>query len=1168
MDEQFIRYVEEQLDNHEQRIIDLFAQTNSLTTAMDEQRDKISSKLSILERNIDTAIQYVITAADNANVNKPEGYDETVQKIENLYNKYHDEMIPVLLELQEAGIPGTGWTWLITQMEQCNASLNNLPSIARELGVIELGLVSSNDGADITNKIKNFCFVHGTFVTEYGSLDLTGWAAKDRGVLVSLTGETFILTVTEDNVTVFPFNIKQENDNGISKSARLLIEAMVDADITAKQLVELQRDITTIKNTDKVDTLKIVDLGLLEKETGGKIILEKIEEGLQTVKMTLGGLTLVGPMVREEKKAFGLLTDQEHNVWNVNLLGYQIIAHNLGAQGELISNNLVSADMNLMLQMLQDVSREVSAINNPAGDVYVLKETVQTLQQEMDDIRDNTDTKAANQDFEDLLAAVGTNSKVEGKSLLQMLLDLKHDVNQLQIAAGQETEHTSVEDDSVFDYSIAVSEQHKTFLKIMRTLLTATKDITGDTLITHGLISVTPTSVANWKTIFINNAVWSDDINSFLNSFGIDLTNLDTGSILGEDTGSGISYRKDDVILSDINQALIYPPVDYTFSHENMDPVTVRTTKKEGVQLFVQPLIELSSSKQQTMSKIVSWYLPASLRLIEQATSLSFNSKTSALSKIRLKSKDSFVTFAKKGLIIVFDNWPSGVNVKTPGSKDLITVNSTVVDPETKKVSGIVLDINGNYYSKVTGNNGIGVNGVTVTLDRALCLSLVEAVLATNISEWNSIPLWFRESIAGLVVGYDDLMSTDITELLLNKTRLERALSINSKDDWESWENQKDAATAGYLLLRYILYKIEEKQQQGVTPTEDMISPAAVKFKQLISHMATSRYTIPTIILDNAIATTNKFATANDLVNNFTSALQRSFNKQESYTTFLENECGIILFNEDNGSILGYDAGGEKVITADNLIWTDQDIVVSYPSNFIHLDGYPTYFKYIDNTLFMFPDKNSLTEDEKYMLGLISSKILPSVLGLIKTVTGLSFNKLSKGIVKVNGDIKTYNTPFIFITLDNNDASPYVLTEKEPVKASFTRNTNGLAESVTLTINSQYYSKIVQDNPHGISDITTMKQPLDILILQEMVKAAIATSIAGAHYPFWFTEGLANLVTGADTEMVSTFSVLLIDIDRTVTALSSDITDMASFTAPSDPGAAGYAILRYLMKQL
>lgn len=1166
MDEQFIRYVEEQLDNHERRIVDLFDQTNDLTAAMDEQRDKISSKLSVLERNIDTAISYVIAAADDAAAGKPDGYDETVQKIETLYNKYHNEMVPVLLELQEAGIPGAGWTWLVNQMEQCNNSLNNLPTIARELGVTELGLVSSNDGADIRNKIKDFCFIHGTFVTEQGSLDLTGWAVKDRGLLISLTGETFSLTVIENNIIIRPFFIKQENDSGISKEARLLVETMVDADITAKQLVELQRDIIAIKSLDKVETLKIVDLGLLEKETGGKIILEKTEEGLQTVKLSLGGLTLIGPMVREKKKVFGLLTDQENNVWNVNLSGYQIIAHNLGAQGELISNNLVSADMNLMLQMLQDVSREVSAINNPAGDVPVLKETVRTLQQEMDDIRDTADAKAANQDLKDLLEAVGTNSKIEGKSLLQILLDLKHDVNQLKTAADQETKSTSTVDDSVFDYSIAVSEQHKIFLKIIRTLLTATKDLKGDALITHGLISSTPVSIANWKTTFVNNAVWSDDINSFLNSFGVNLTNLDTGSILGEDTGSGTSYKKDDVILSDISQTLVYPPVNYTFNHEDMDPVTMRTTKKEGLQLFVQPLTELSVSKQETMSKIVNWYLPASLKLIEQATSLGFNSKTSALSKIRLKSTNGFVTFDKKGLILVYDIWPVGIGVRTPGSKDLITVNSVVIDPETKKAVSIVLDINGNYYSKVTGNNGIGVNGVTVTLDRALCLSLVEAVMATNISEWINAPLWFREGIAGLIVGYDDLMSSDITELLLNRTRLERALSINSKDEWESWENQNDTATAGYLLLRYILYKIEEKQQQGVTPAENLISPAAVKLKQLISHMATSRYTVPAVILDNAIASTNKFATVKNLTDSFVEALQRSINRQESYTTFLEKECGIILFNEDNGSILGYDAGGEEIITANNLIWTDQDTVISYPTNFIHLDGYPSYFRYIDNTLFMFPNKNELTDDEQYTLGLISSKILPAVLGLIKVITGLSFNRLSKGIVKVDNDIKTYNTPFIFVTLDNNGASPYVLTEDEPVKASFTRNSNGLAESINLTISSQYYSKIVQDNPHGISDITNMKRPLDTLILQEMVKAAIAVNIAGTPYPFWFTEGLANLITGADAEMVSTFSVLLTDIERTVIALS-DITDIAGFTAPSDPSAAGYALWRYLMKQ-
>ena len=103
----------------------------------------------------------------------------------------------------------------------------------------------------------------------------------------------------------------------------------------------------------------------------------------------------------------------------------------------------------------------------------------------------------------------------------------------------------------------------------------------------------------------------------------------------------------------------------------------------------------------------------------------------------------------------------------------------------------------------------------------------------------------------------------------------------------------------------------------------------------------------------------------------------------KNWHTFLVEKCGIILDNKDIGAISGADAGGSKVKTADNLLPATGK--AKYPVG--------TYFTVEGMTLYGIPPKDTLTEDEKYIVQGLYSWWLRDALKLIKTSYGFSFDE-------------------------------------------------------------------------------------------------------------------------------------------------------------------------------
>ena len=1141
-----------------------------LSQTVADLRQEIKSSLIRVISGCNVAVKRVEEAVESYKAGKPDGYDELIRTVTDLKNVQDIMLTPFLANLQVSGLSYDFVQTLNNKIETAKTVLNNKTAAQTNLISVNIGMVTPTSGNLISEKVsRGVSFVSMIFSDGTKSTSLQGcWTQQERsgsGILTDFEGNAFLVVQEGDNVRIKLLEEGKEQETALITADELAaVKDIAGSGITAEKLQSMISDINRLK-TSGFKTLPVISVGAVTAEGGATAILEKTDDGLNVIKVTIGGVTLVGPWTKENTYGYGLLTDSENNVWRVHLNGLDIVAQKIDNTDDITSSNVVSADYEEMLKTISEISNLAQFMVEPDGRIDTLEKQMVSLEDMISPVTDNVNANFTKiSDFNNLVNAVGTTATVDGKNLLQMVLDLRAEVNLLK--SSSVTEEVTALNPAVFNYKgEAVSSQHEIFLKIIRNMAEkGSRDITGATLISQGLLGLTARDLAVWIDDFITNALWCEDIDTFLNSFGIDLDNFDTGSILGYDTGSGITKKITDVINADYEQQLVYPATTYVFSDDKLfgGSYSMRLTKRNGLDILVQMPEQLSESQRETVKKTIAWYIPASLDLVEKATSLSFNSFSSKLSKIRLSGKnDSFVTFDKKVVVLVFDAWDAAFGVTVPKENDTITVSYPALDSDSKKAAAVVFDINGNYYSQISGNNGIGINSAPQTFDRAVCHAIATAVFACNISNYDTLPFWFKEGLASLVYGFDDKITDDVKELLRSRTRLEKAFS-SVIADYANWENSKDPAITGYLFLRYLISKLTAKDKEVIS--YDGLAEGARLTKTMLQNMATSKEQNSMVILDEGImSVTDKFKTAADIRNSFLSALEKSQEKGEKLSAFLTRECNLSVYTDSEGKTQGYDIAGTWPYDIRSRNMPEN---TGYPSNVIHFDSQPVHFKYVDGTLFMFPNITDLTEHEQYTLAEVADCYLPTALDIIKESTGFSFNrKLKVGIIKdIDGTVKTYNTPFVFVTFDKNKISPYSLNDDDLVKTDCHVRSDGFVDAVNLTISTKYFSRIKDNFAEGISYDYPDSKPLGTLILQELIKAALAVNLTDNRYPLWFTNGFAAAVSNDD--LFDKISDVLSDIRRTETALNLDAQDLNSFVDITDPVVAGFVLLHYFVR--
>ena len=270
----------------------------------------------------------------------------------------------------------------------------------------------------------------------------------------------------------------------------------------------------------------------------------------------------------------------------------------------------------------------------------------------------------------------------------------------------------------------------------------------------------------------------------------------------------------------------------------------------------------------------------------------------------------------------------------------------------------------------------------------------------------------------------------------------------------------------------------------------------------------------------------------------------RDYDKQVD--KFLKNYCGITLDNADTGAITGADAGGKKVKTKESIVQESGSL--SYPV------GDKTT---INGLTFHWPDKSSLSKDERAIVERLNSWWAKGALDLIQESYGLSFAE--KGAT-----VKDIGVNFYY---DASDYSrPWVSYDASPT----TGKTNGL----TLNINMYHFVGFDRQNVNGvISDDYVNGGSADYLdrgLAHVLAQGIIAANVD--HFlemPSFVSEGLAGLVHGQDdemryivTDMVSKDPESIGNWKKMFASKAQDNNFEYGYYA-----SAGYMLFRYLAKQ-
>lgn len=264
---------------------------------------------------------------------------------------------------------------------------------------------------------------------------------------------------------------------------------------------------------------------------------------------------------------------------------------------------------------------------------------------------------------------------------------------------------------------------------------------------------------------------------------------------------------------------------------------------------------DISNSVQDTIIKALnSEWLKASFDMVSEAYGLNFTDGMASVTEMDVVCKE----------------------VTDPSLATALAYVTVTSDSVSGKATALSLTVNMKYYNYMNEKdpNGSSFSSGSQYLDRTIAHELTHAVMASNIKHFRDLPLFVIEGFAEVTHGIDDNRTSALEHL--------GALSMGASGD--------DAYAGGYAFLRYM------NKQCGGNSVKNFV-------QGLVQYGGNN--------VDKAVnfATSGRFSTLNDMVNDFNSAKAAAANTR----SFLLNSCGIDLDNPDKGSILGSDAGHGEV---------------------------------------------------------------------------------------------------------------------------------------------------------------------------------------------------------------------------------------------------------------
>ena len=315
-----------------------------------------------------------------------------------------------------------------------------------------------------------------------------------------------------------------------------------------------------------------------------------------------------------------------------------------------------------------------------------------------------------------------------------------------------------------------------------------------------------------------------------------------------------------------------------------------------------------------------------------------------------------------------------GIGFYNGASVNEITVNFTEEASNTlayvtnwysagQKASKLELYINMSYYNSVDTTNENGVaQSTSMYLDRTLAHEFVHAAMAANITDFNTLPKWYKEGGSAEIVHGADIRSYTMLNLLQNPSTLSATLNGSS-------DAGDDVYAAGFMLMRYMA-KASVDSGNAFSPT----SVAKKLMQELVANGASG--------FDAAISTASggTFSGEADLISQFMAVVNAgNISSYADAKTLLENSFSIIIDNDDTGAITGSDAGGGSSKNAEDIVpektkpnsWA---MPTSSSSTFSGLrviwpDGYITDISSVDGSTYTYGEARMTEKKLKMQVG-------------------------------------------------------------------------------------------------------------------------------------------------------------------------------------------------------
>ena len=284
-------------------------------------------------------------------------------------------------------------------------------------------------------------------------------------------------------------------------------------------------------------------------------------------------------------------------------------------------------------------------------------------------------------------------------------------------------------------------------------------------------------------------------------------------------------------------------------------------------------------------------------------------------------------------------------------------------------------------------------------------------------------------------------------------------------------------------------------------------------------------------------ASDGEYSTANALIAQMTLDA-----RNHGADNFLKDDCGIILDNADTGAIIGWDAGGSEVKTAESIV-EEHGAMQNFSGNSFTVDGV---------TFMLEDDFNSLNATQQQIFRGLYSWWAKASLDLIKQSYGSEFSF-------DEGDVKSA-AKTITVNFTNAGTALAFVTSSDIYEDT--------SDDITLTINTRYYSSIASDNVNGESTFETAGY-LDRTLAHELTHAIMSATINDFHgLPAYIKEGMAELTHGIDDDRYGDIEELAENPSYIPYVLTSSINNVNPFGNINAPSyAAGYLMLRYMAKK-